>query len=180
MFKEFRPSFLFLGKFLAIYFVFNIIYGIYIESYGNRPDGITRWVSTQTVSILKFSGYDAGSNDNSSRPTIGILNGRNNVINLFEGCNGINIMILFMAFIIAFSGKIKDMLWFIPGGFIFIHVANLGRIALLYWVAESKPNYMYFSHKYLFTAVIYGAIFLLWVVWVMWFSGLKFKRPLST
>lgn len=173
MLKEFRPSFLFLGKFLAIYFVFNIIYGIYVESYGNKADGITWWVSGQTTSILHSLGYDAGTRAHDIDPKVVLLNGGDIVVNLFEGCNGINIMILFMAFIIAFSGKIKDMLWFIPAGFLFIHLANLARIVLLYWVYEDKPDYMYFTHKYLFTAVIYGAIFLLWIIWVLKFSKLK-------
>jgi exosortase family protein XrtF len=175
MFKEFRPSFLFLGKFLAIYFVFNIIYGIYVESYGSNADGITWWVSRQTTAILHTLGYEAGARPVASDPKVALLNGNDVVVNLFEGCNGINIMILFMAFIVAFSGKIRDMLWFIPAGFVFIHLANLGRIVLLYWVAETKPHYMYFTHKYLFTAIIYGAIFILWVIWVLKFSKLKLK-----
>lgn len=173
MFKEFRPSFLFLGKFLAIYFIFNIIYGIYVESYGPKADAITWWVSKQSVAILHSIGYDAGTRPVDLDPKVAILNGNNTVVNMFEGCNGINIMILFMAFIVAFSGKIKDMLWFIPAGFIFIHLANLGRIVLLYWVAETKPDYMYFTHKYLFTSIIYGAIFFLWVVWIAKFSNIS-------
>ena len=176
MLKEFRPSFLFLGKFLAIYFVFNIIYGIYVESYGNKADGITWWVSGQTTSILHSLGYDAGTRAHDIDPKVVLLNGGDIVVNLFEGCNGINIMILFMAFIIAFSGKIKDMLWFIPAGFLFIHLANLARIVLLYWVYEDKPDYMYFTHKYLFTAVIYGAIFFLWVIWFTKFSNLRSQK----
>ncbi len=180
MFKEFRPSFLFLGKFLAIYFVCSIIYGIYVESFGNQADAITWWVSDQTVSILYSLGYDAGTRPVESYPKVALLNGSNTVVNLFEGCNGINIMILFMAFVVAFSGKFKDMLWFIPAGFLFIHLANLGRIVLLYWVAETKPDYMYFTHKYLFTASIYGAIFFLWVVWVAKFSDLGNRKETTS
>ena len=176
MLKEFRPSFLFLGKFLAIYFVFNIIYGLYVESFGNRADDITWWVSNQTVSILHSLGFDAGTRPLESDPKVVLLNGSDVVVNMFEGCNGINIMILFMAFIVAFPGKIKVMLWFIPVGFLIIHLANLGRIVLLYWIAGAKPDYMYFTHKYLFTASIYGAIFILWVVWVAKFSNISQKR----
>jgi len=158
-----------------IYFIGNILYGVYVESYGNEADGITWWVSRQTVSILHSFGYDSGTRPVDMDPKVALLNGSDTVVNMFEGCNGINIMILFMAFIVAFPGKRKDMLRFIPAGFLFIHLANLGRIILLYWVAETKPDYMYFTHKYLFTAIIYGAIFILWAIWVTRFSELKVK-----
>ena len=158
---------------MIIYFVGNILYGVYVESYGPKADGITWWVSEQTVSILDVLGYDASTNPVANDPKVALLNGSNTVVNMFEGCNGINIMILFMAFIFAFSGKKKDLLWFVPAGFLFIHLSNLARIVLLYWVAETKPDYMYFTHKYLFTTIIYAAIFFLWVIWVVRFSGLK-------
>ena len=89
MFKEFRPSFLFLGKFLAIYIVCSIIYGIYVESFGNNADAITWWVSDQTVSILHALGYNAGTHPVETGSKVALLNGSDIVINLIEGCNGI-------------------------------------------------------------------------------------------
>jgi exosortase/archaeosortase family protein len=59
------------------------------------------------------------------------------------------------------------MIWFVPLGLAVIHVANLGRIVLLFLVSLYEPEYLYFTHKYLFTAFIYLFVFLLWILWVM-------------
>lgn len=101
-------------------------------------------------------------------------------ISVEEGCNGINIMILFMAFVVAFGGKWLNMLLFIPSGVLFIYAANIIRLLLLSvanvkWSSEAY----HFFHKYGFTAVIYGSVLVLWYFWVMHFSGrlLKKKKP---
>ncbi len=46
--KEFKPALLFLLKFLGMYVILSIFYGIYVESFGTNPDTITIWVSQQT------------------------------------------------------------------------------------------------------------------------------------
>ena len=111
--REFRPSLLFLGRFLAIYFVGNILYGVYVESFPTSPDRITISVSNQTASILDFSGFDVITRLNEGARDISLLENGKVVLNVFEGCNGINIMILFVAFLVAFSGWTRNMLWFI-------------------------------------------------------------------
>jgi exosortase/archaeosortase family protein len=62
------------------------------------------------------------------------------------------------------------MFWFVPTGLLIIHVVNLARIGLLFFVAEYQPDFMYFTHKYFFTAILYIIIFLLWMIWVKRFS----------
>ncbi len=50
---------------------------------------------------------------------------------------------------------------------------NLARISLLFWVALYLPDLVYFVHKYLFTAILFVIVFVLWIVWVRKFSQLK-------
>jgi len=164
--KEFRPSLFFLGRFLAIYFIGNILYGVYVESFWASPDRITISVSNQTASILDFSGFDVKTRLNEGERDISLLENGKVVLNVFEGCNGINIMILFVAFLVAFSGWTRNMLWFIPVGILLIHIFNIGRIAGLYKIAQDFPDQFYYVHKYLFTSVIYAFVFLLWAVWI--------------
>lgn len=54
-----------------------------------------------------------------------------------------------------------------PLGILIIHLINLGRIYLLFLVALYRPNYLYFTHKYFFTGIIYIAIFALWYIWII-------------
>jgi exosortase family protein XrtF len=96
-----------------------------------------------------------------------LYNERAAVLNFFEGCNGLNVMIVFLAFMAAFGGNRKNILWFIPLGLLIIYFANLARLTMLYYVAEYFQSYFYFVHKYLFTAVIYVIVFGLWTIWIM-------------
>jgi len=79
-------------------------------------------------------------------------------------------MILFISFVVAFTGKFKSTLWFIPLGLLIIHVLNILRIASLSIALYKFPEYEHFLHGILFPLVIYGVVFLLWVIWVNKFS----------
>ncbi len=167
MLKEFRPAIRFLLVFLVIYFIGNILYGVYIESFGERADKITLWVGKQSVGFISLFDNEVTSAPGVDRPTMQLRKGTDTVVNFFEGCNGVNVMIVFVAFIVAFKGPVKAMAWFIPLGLVIIHFFNLIRIGLLFWSAQHNPQLFYYFHKYIFTAFIYAIVFLLWWIWVM-------------
>jgi exosortase family protein XrtF len=170
MLREFKPALLFLGKFLAIYFAGNIIYGLFVERYGVRPDPITRWVTVQTGELLTSLGLDAEAVNNTARPTVLLQTEGRTAVSVFEGCNGVNVMIVFAAFLFAFGGPFKSMAWFLPAGILIIHLFNLARIGLLYYSALYRPSYFYYFHKYFFTAILYLVVFALWALWVTKFK----------
>jgi exosortase family protein XrtF len=171
--REFKPTILFLTKFLGIYLVMNLLYGLYVTNYRPRPDPVTRWVSEQTGWVITACGWPTVVRDHRQKPTTELIFENRPVLAVYEGCNGINTFIVFVAFVIAFGPAEKKMLWFIPLGIVIIHLANLARITLLFFVAEYRPNVMYFVHKYLFTASLYVVIFLLWIWWVKSFASKK-------
>jgi len=166
MIKEFKPTILFLVKFLGIYLVGNLIYGAWITHWHPLPDPMTRWVTEQSTEVLRIVGWDASAQDQLNKPTTFINHSGKAVVAVYEGCNGLNVMIVFLAFIIAFGPYIKTMSWFIPLGLAIIHISNLARITLLFNVSMKFPSFLYFTHKYLFTAFIYLFVLLLWMVWV--------------
>lgn len=178
MIKEFKPALWFLFKFLSIYIVGNLIYGFFIEAVNPNPDVITKFVTKQTAGILHHFDESIVSQPNPIEPTVFIRDESQVVINVFEGCNGVNVMIVFVAFVVAFGGRWLDMLWFIGGGVVIIHILNLLRLSFLYYLAKNNPEHFYFFHKYLFTAILYIAVFILWAIWIKRFhdhSGRKTK-----
>ncbi len=175
MLKDFKYSFLFLGKFLAVYFCCNILYGIFIDSYINQPDPITYWVTAQTSSVQNAFGVESSIEINEGKKSISMKDKGDGVINVFEGCNGVNVMIVFIAFLIAFGGSLKRMIWFLPLGLLIIHAFNLLRIILLYVAAQQNTRYFYYIHKYFFTAALYLVVIVLWIVWVNMLSEKKSK-----
>ncbi len=194
MWKEFRPTIFFLVKFFGVYFLFSSLYGLFISSYDkaepSEADPITHFISVNCTNTASVFGYtptlvynDHNNNEADAEVTYDSiwLNGTY-AISVEEGCNGINIMILFIAFVVAFGGTLKNMLLFIPAGILFIHLANIGRLMLLSLInVEWNGQAFHFFHKFGFTAIIYGAILVLWYLWVTRFSGknMSFKKTLK-
>ena len=142
------------------------MYGAFVDFYSPEPDPITYWVSHQSSSALKLLGITAYSKESIAGPFIEISNHRGIVLSVYEGCNGINVMIIFVGFLFSFGRLSSKLLWFIPLGLFIIHLANLTRVILLFFVSIHLPDFMYFAHKYLFTGVLYVIVFALWYIWV--------------
>src|SRR5688500_10187872 len=132
MLKDFKPALLFLAKFLAVYFIGNLVYGIFIESFANRPDPLTKLVTAQSADVLRATGFETTVSANTISPTLFLKENDRVVLRVFEGCNGINVIIVFIAFLFAFGGPARVMLWYLPAGILIIHGANLFRLWLLY------------------------------------------------
>lgn len=168
--KEFGPALMFLAKFLAIYFAGNVVYGIFIESYQESPDPITIETTRQTSWLLNELGQNTGVIYQPESPLVTLQNEEIGVVNVYEGCNGINVMIIFVAFLFAYGGPKRFFVWFVPTGLALIHLINLARIALLYFTAVHKSDHFYYYHKYFFTAILYMVVFCLWALWVFKFQ----------
>lgn len=173
--QEFKPTLLFLGKFVALYFIGNLLYGLYVTSYEPHPDPVTNLVTRQTSWTLNSLNWENEIEDNLTRPSTFIIYGGHRILSVYEGCNGLNVMIIFAAFIVAFGPITKTILWFIPMGLVIIHLFNLIRILLLFFVSLEFPDFLYIVHKYIFTGIIFFIVFLLWIGWVK-FYALKARK----
>ncbi|TDL99205.1 MAG: exosortase family protein XrtF [Flavobacteriaceae bacterium] len=90
-----------------------------------------------------------------------------------EGCNAVSLMLIFVAFVFAFyNGFVKSLL-FCLGSIVFLHFTNIGRITLLSLINYHHPTWSKFSHDVIFPLIIYGAIILLWIVWISLFIRSK-------
>lgn len=164
--QENKKAIQFLLVFVLVYLALNFIYGFYIQHYYPSSDPFTNWVATQVVFILRWFDGSIQSFISSYNGDIAIANDRENMIYIFEGCNGLNVMIVYVSFLIAFTGPLNSFLKFTLAGFIGIYILNLIRLVLLYGVTFYFPDQLYFFHKYLFTGIIYVAVFVFWYFWV--------------
>lgn len=165
--RDFKPALLFLGKFLAIYLAGNIIYGLYVESYQDAPDAVTRNVTAQTSFFLNMAGYNSAYEMVPAMPKVAMMDAGDLVLYVFEGCNGVNVAVVFIAFLFAYGGPLKWFAVFLPLGLFLIHFFNLLRIGLLYHLAVNNSTQFYYYHKYFFTAILYLVVFALWAIWIM-------------
>ncbi len=167
---KYKPVVLFIVKFFTVYLVLSFVYNFYLNSFEDhkeiKTDFITQQVSFQTVAVGTFFGMHIYTQVNTDEPSMKLVYNNKYVARVVEGCNAVSVIILFWAFIIAFSGTWKDTLVFGIIGTLLIYVINLFRILILTWAIYYFSSYSEFSHQIVFPAIIYGFTFLLWVMWV--------------
>nr|WP_294775854.1 exosortase family protein XrtF [uncultured Flavobacterium sp.] len=171
--QQYKPFLLFLGKFLLTYILLTVIYQSYLNRFEvakNEVDSFSQLVANQTQSVLSLFDANAYIEAHPTEPSIKIIYKGQYISRIIEGCNALSVIILFIAFIIAFTGKLKQTLVFILLGSVLIHLLNIGRIALLCIALYHFPEYEHLLHGVVFPLIIYGIVFLLWVIWVNKFS----------
>nr|WP_294939434.1 exosortase family protein XrtF [uncultured Flavobacterium sp.] len=179
LFLQYKPFFLFLVKFIALYVVLTVAYKFYLNQFDesrNEVDGFTQIVAEQSKELLFFFGKDTRTVANASEPSVYLLYKNKYVARIVEGCNALSVMILFAAFVFAFSSKWLKTGLYILIGCLIIHVFNVVRIALLAMALYDYPQYEHFLHGVVFPLVIYGLVFILWVLWIQKFSGYAKKN----
>lgn len=157
------------------YIVLTLLYKFYLNSFEvNDLDGITVLCGKNTEQLLRFLNYDVVIQKSAQNPWMRIvLNGRQLAL-VTEGCNAVSVMILFVSFVAAFSGKLKQTLLFIFLGVLSIYILNIIRIALLTVLLINFPKYEDLLHEIVFPLIIYGYVFVLWIFWINRFS--KYAR----
>lgn len=173
--NKYKNIILFLIKFFGTYFLLFAVYAYYLYIYQEKESGLqcaplTTQVADQTVSVLSFFGYDVSSVQHEAEMSVKLLVGNQYVARVIEGCNSISIIILFIAFIIAFAGPKKATLLYVVAGSVIIYSLNILRIGFLTMMLYKYPNQQMVLHNLVFPAIIYGTTFLLWVLWVRKFS----------
>ncbi len=165
--KEFKPTILFLAKFVCFYVVGSLLYGWYITFYEPGVDPVTEIVTRQSAWIIKVAGWEAEALDYPGKATTYIRWQGRGIVSVYEGCNSINVLVVFLSFMLAFGPVNRTMIWFSTLSIGIIYLVNLLRIIFLFFVVIYLEDYSYFFHKYLFTAFIYIIVLSLWVVWVI-------------
>lgn len=177
LFKKYKISILFLVRFLGIYILGNVLYGFWVVSYGTIVDPFTYIVAKHSSYLLHLVGISASVLPSPIEPNIAITLNGDIIVNVYEGCNAINVSILFVAFIIAYKGKLSRVIVFSLVGLISIYIFNLFRVSGLFLVAKFFPDHLYLMHKFFFTGVIYAFVFFLWFVWVKILASNKSQSP---
>jgi exosortase family protein XrtF len=177
--KRQRNIVLFLVKFFATYFILFVVYSIYLQNTQQHGDvfscsPLTTAVAEQTEAVLTFFGYDVAHMQHENEMSVKLLLNGQYVARVIEGCNSFSVIILFLSFIIAFSGNVKATVLYGLIGSLLIYGMNILRIAFLTVMLYEFPNQEKVLHNLVFPVIIYGFTFLLWVIWVQKFS--KYKK----
>lgn len=166
MWKDLKPAVFILGRFLVIYFALFFLYQAYLDHYSAAGlDPASRWVASQVNFLTQRFGYQAHTVHIAKWKTeYFYVNGRA-ATRMIEGCNALSVMILFSAFVLAFY-KGGRTFFYVLGGILLIHLANLLRISGINIVFSENTTLGDQLHDYIFPAILYGLVIVLWVIWM--------------
>lgn len=173
LFAKYKSVLRFIFMFLGSYLVFSVMYHFYLEYFSSEeyyPDYITHIVAKQSQNLIAVLGYDAQVLPHQYELSMKLYVNNTFLARIVEGCNAVSIMILFASFVLSFFGKMKTTLLFIFAGLVIIYAMNIIRIAVLAVGIYELPQHTEFLHSIVFPLIIYGTVFLLWVIWVRIYS----------
>lgn len=179
LFKKYKSVIKFILTFILVYVILSFGYKLYLDvSEGTKyyPDYITNLTAKQSQLIINSVGYEAHIAPHEAEPSMKLYVNRKFVARVVEGCNSVSVIILFVSFIIAFAGTWKRTLLYILSGSVLIYSVNLFRIAILSIGLFHYPWRREILHTIIFPMIIYGMVFLLWMVWVKRFTKLNVKN----
>ncbi|MDR6405406.1 MULTISPECIES: exosortase family protein XrtF [Chryseobacterium] len=170
MLKDFKPVLAILLRFIIIYLVLLFAYQFYLNSYQNLGlDPFSRLIATQVGHIQDSFNYPTQFYDDIKGEQVWFYVKTGYATRMVEGCNAISVMILFVAFVFAFYKGSKTVL-FVLAGFLVLYIMNLFRIVGLNIVMTDYKPYGKISHDFIFPAVIYGTVVVLWLIWIKCFA----------
>ena len=165
----------FIGIALGLAIAWKLIYLVFFLRARLIDRHLTNHVGKASAYLLNhFSGF----NDFSAVPAIDssimegkiqvtpvckILHHNLKVLHIADGCNGLELMVLYTGFILCFQESVLRKIRYIIFGCIFIDGMNILRCSLLGFIKEYYHPYFNFSHHFVFKIIIYSVIVCLWV-----------------
>jgi len=179
LFIKYKLVVRFIITFLLVYSIFSFLYRGYLhvsEDSKYYPDYMTNLVAKQSRALLESADYRAQIIPHPDEASMKLIINEKYVARIIEGCNSVSVIILFMSFIIAFARKARTTILYIFVGSILIYVANLLRVVLLSAGLYHFPWRKDILHNVIFPAIIYGMVFLLWMLWINRIANLKNQK----
>ncbi len=83
---------------------------------------------------------------------------------IYDVCNGLDLIVIYLGFIILLPASLKRKIAFTLGGIAALIIANIIRCILLYWIYTHYRQGFEMNHHYVFTFLMYLVIFCGWIL----------------
>lgn len=134
--------------------------------------GLNAVYNTSAFTAIATARTKLYGNDKAKVTYSHVKRGNKKLIGIYQACNGLELMILYAGFILAFSGRLQIKLLFITGGIAALYLMNILRLVMLGYISIEHPLHFQFAHKYLFNLIVYAVTFFLWMGYV----AVSFKK----
>ena len=170
------PIRLFLGKAFLIFVVWKLIYSFFLFDSQVVDNFLTTHVGDASVKVLNSLGSMSGFtaiNEIVQEPHYGeiqmfnmsvIYHNGDRILNIANACNGLELLILYVGFIVCMPSSFKRKLLYIVIGVVLLDVVNILRCVGLIYLREYFHAYFDFAHHYVFKIIVYSSTFILWVI----------------
>ncbi|WP_449399822.1 exosortase family protein XrtF [Chryseobacterium wanjuense] len=170
MLKDFKPVLSILLRFIIVYLVLLFAYQFYLNHFQSGGlDPFSRMIAEQVRHIQNSLSYPTQLYNDVKGEQVWFYVKTDYATRMVEGCNAVSVMILFVAFVFAFYKGSKTFL-FVLAGLVLLYIMNLLRIVGLNIVMTDYKQYGKISHDFIFPAVIYGTVVVLWLIWIKFFA----------
>lgn len=95
-----------------------------------------------------------------------ILSSPRFAVAIYNGCNGLEAILIFVSGVLAFPAPWSRKLLGIVLGFLVIQIVNVVRVVSLFYIGVFLPNWFSASHVFIWQSIIILVGVVLWIVWV--------------
>ncbi|MBO3117812.1 archaeosortase/exosortase family protein [Winogradskyella sp. DF17] len=171
------PIRLFLGKALLFFIVWKLVFLGFLSESKVLDYPLTTNVGKASTELLNSIGSMSGyksvrevvtkveGNESFTEEISQIYHNDKKILYVEDGCNGLELLVLYIGFIVCMPSNIWRKIFFIIGGVVILHAANIIRSMALIYVREYHELYFDFAHTYLFKLVLYAVTFVLWIIY---------------
>jgi exosortase H (IPTLxxWG-CTERM-specific) len=118
-----------------------------------------------TAGIARVSGVVLSALGQGVRMNGTIISNSRFAVNIRNGCNGIEAMLIFLAAVLAFPAPWRSRLTGLTLGIMAIQVVNLVRVVALFLTGVYFPKLFDTSHTVIWQTVVILSGVLLWIYW---------------
>lgn len=172
-----RAVVVFFCKAFILFVVWKLAYLLWLMPRGTLDAPLTRFVGRSSVDLLNLfagagtytavSAYQVQQLDGGteSGEVVDIYRDGQNTLRVANACNGLEVMVLYLGFLLCYPGSTTRRLYFAVGGLGLIVLLNIVRCAALVGIYLHRRQLLDFSHHFAFTFIVYVVIFLLWYLY---------------
>lgn len=157
--REYRRELTFVGLFLVILSASFTILSLQQVNDG-FVEPFTGGVAAASGVALQLLGQDI-----TKTGTIIALDDRRFAVNIRNGCNGIETMVIFLAAVLAFPAPWKARVIGLVLGCIAIQAINLVRVVALFFTGAYFPKFFDSSHTVVWQTIVIAFGVFLWIFW---------------
>ena len=97
-------------------------------------------------------------------------------VTIFNGCNGLEAILIFVSGVIAFPAPWRRKRLGVLLGFIAIQVFNVIRVVSLFYIGVFEPAWFNVSHVFIWQSLVIVFVVVLWLVWVLRYALAQVQR----